>query len=97
MNFNKLYALCCGISALTIFVTYIFVYYDALEKFTNNLQYIVILISVFGFIASLSILLTKRKELFSKDYRYTTIILILISLLSLWYDQYLFVRILDNK
>lgn len=93
MNFNKLYALCCGISALTIFATYIFVYYEALDKFTNTLQYTVIVISMLGFIASLYILVTKAKELFSKDYRYTTIILILISLLAMWYNQYLFIRI----
>ena len=93
MNFNKLYALCCGISALTIFATYIFVYYEALDKFTNTLQYTVIVISMLGFIASLYILVTKAKELLSKDYRYTTIILILISLLAMWYNQYLFIRI----
>ena len=81
MNFNKLYALCCGISALTIFATYIFVYYEALDKFTNTLQYTVIVISILGFVASLYILASKAKELFGKDYRYTTIILILISLL----------------
>lgn len=93
MNFNKLYALCCGISALTIFATYIFVYYEALDKFTNTLQYAVIVISVLGFITSLYILVTKAKELFGKDYRYTTIILMLISLLAMWYNQYLFIRI----
>lgn len=93
MNFNKLYALCCGISALTIFATYIFVYYEALEKFTHTLQYFIISISTLGFMGSLYILVIKRKELFSKDYRYTTIILILISLLAMWYNQYLFKRI----
>lgn len=93
MNFNKLYALCCGFSALTIFATYIFVYYEALENFTKNLQYTVITISVIGFIASLYILATKFRELFSEDFRYTTIILLLISLLAMWYNQYLFVRI----
>ena len=79
--------------ALTIFATYIFVYYEALDKFTYTLQYTVIVISILGFIASLYILVTKAKELFSKDYRYTTIILILISLLAMWYNQYLFIRI----
>lgn len=93
MNFNKLFALCCGISALTIFATYIFVYYEALEKFTNTLQYCVISSSTLGFVASLFILVNKRKELFNKDYRYTTIILILISLLAMWYNHYLFTRI----
>ncbi len=93
MNFNKSYALCCGISALTIFVTYIFVYYEALESFTNKLQYTVILVSIIGFIASLYVVIVKRKELFSKDFRYTTIILLLISLLAMWYNQYLFTRI----
>lgn len=93
MNFNKLYALCCGISALTIFATYIFVYYEALDKFTNELQYVVISVSVLGFVTSLYVLITKAKELFSQEYRYTTIILLLISLLAMWYNQYLFVRI----
>ncbi|MGB1269648.1 MAG: hypothetical protein ACPG45_07900 [Flavobacteriaceae bacterium] len=93
MNFNKLYALCCAISALTIFVTYIFVYYEALENFTNKLQYTVIFVSLIGFIASLYVLISKRKELFGKEFRYTTIILLLISLLAMWYNQYLFTRI----
>lgn len=93
MNFNKLYALCCGISALTIFITYIFVYYEALENFTVKLQYAVITISIIGFLGALVMLVTKRKELFDKNYRYTTIILLLIALLSMWYNQYLFVRI----
>ena len=93
MNFNKLYALCCGLSALTIFVTYIFVYYEALNSFTESLQYSVIGISVLAFFCSLVVLFRKGKELFSKNYIYTTIILLIISLLAMWYNQYLFVRI----
>lgn len=93
MNFNKLYALCCGLSALTIFVTYIFVYYEALNSFTESLQYSVIGISVLAFFCSLVVLFRKSKELFSKNYIYTTIILLIISLLAMWYNQYLFVRI----
>jgi len=93
MNFNKLYAIFCGLSALTIFTTYIFVYYKNLEKFTTELQYTVIAISTIAFICSLVVLVKKAKLLFSKDYMYTTIILLLISLLSVWYNQYLFVRI----
>ena len=93
MNFNKLYAVCCGLSALTIFTTYIFVYYKNLDKFTNELQYTVIGISVIAFICSIFVLIKKAKLLFSKDYIYTTIILIFISMLAMWYNQYLFVRI----
>ena len=93
MNFNKLYAIFCGLSALTIFTTYIFVYYKNLEKFTSELQYVVIAISTLAFICSLVVLVKKAKLLFSKDYMYTTIILILISILAMWYNQFLFVRI----
>ncbi|MGB0973372.1 MAG: hypothetical protein ACPGU9_00115 [Flavobacteriaceae bacterium] len=93
MNFNKFYAICCGMTALTIFATYFFVYYDALEKFTATLQYSVIFISVLGFIMSIYVLISQRKVLFSKEYRYTTLILLLISFLAMWYNQYLFVRI----
>ena len=93
MNFNKLYAICCGLSALTILITYIFVYYKNLEKFTSELQYAVIAISTIAFICSLIVLVKKAKLLFSKEYKYTTIILILISILSMWYNQFLFVRI----
>lgn len=93
MNFNKLYALFCGLSAITIFTTYIFVYYEALNRFTENLQYAVIGVSVLSFLCSLVVLLKNTKELFSKNYIYTTIILLLISLLAMWYNQYLFVRI----
>ena len=93
MNFNKLYAFCCGLSALTIFTTYIFVYYKNLEEFTSELQYAVIGISVLAFMCSIVVLIKKSKLLFSKEYMYTTIILILISLLSMWYNQFLFVRI----
>jgi len=93
MNFNKLYAICCGLSALTIFTTYIFVYYEALENFTIKLQYAVIGVSVLAFICSIVVLVKKVKLLFSKDYIYTTIILILISLLAMWYNQFLFMRI----
>jgi len=93
MNFNKLYAICCALSALTIFTTYIFVYYESLENFTKQLQYVVIGISVLAFICSIMVLVKKAKLLFSKDYMYTTIILILISILAMWYNQFLFVRI----
>ena len=93
MNFNKLYAIFCGLSALTIFTTYIFVYYKNLEKFTSELQYVVIAISTLAFICSLVVLVKKAKLLFSKDYMYTTIILIFISILAMWYNQFLFVRI----
>ena len=93
MNFNKLYAICCGLSALTIFITYIFVYYKNLEGFTSNLQYVVLAISTAAFIASLAVLAKNAKLLFSKDYIYTTVILIFISLLSMWYNQYLFFMI----
>lgn len=93
MNFNKLYAICCGFSALTIFVTYIYVYYEALENFTANLQYALIGVSVLGFICSLLVLVKKASLLFSKEYIYTTIILILISILAMWYNQFLYVRI----
>lgn len=93
MNFNKLYALFCGLSALTILITYIFVYYDAVESFTAQLQRIVIGVSVLAFICSLIVLVKKFKLLFSKEYIFTTIILILISILAMWYNQFLFVRI----
>jgi len=93
MNFNKLYAICCGLSALTIFTTYIFVYYESLEDFTTELQYGVIGVSVFAFICSIVVLVKKAKLLFSKEYMYTTIILLLISLLAMWYNQFLYVRI----
>jgi|GEM_PF-3365936 len=93
MNFNKLYAICCALSALTIFTTYIFVYYESLENFTTQLQYVVIGVSVLAFSCSLVVLVKKAKLLFSKEYIYTTIILILISLLAMWYNQFLFVRI----
>jgi len=93
MNFNKLYAICCGLSALTIFTTYIFVYYESLENFTTNLKYVVISVSMIAFVCSLIVLVRKSRLLFSKDYIYTTIILILISILAMWYNQFLFVRI----
>jgi len=93
MNFNKLYAICCALSALTIFTTYIFVYYKSLENFTAQLQYAVIGVSVLAFICSIIVLIKKVKLLFSKEYMYTTTILILISLLAMWYNQFLFVRI----
>jgi hypothetical protein len=93
MNFNKLYAIFCGLSALTIFTTYIFVYYKNLEKFTSELQYAVIAISTIAFICSLVVLIKKVQLLFSKEYIYTTIILILISLAAMWYNQFLIVRI----
>jgi hypothetical protein len=93
MNFNKFYAALCGISTLTIFITYFFVYYKNLENFTPNLQYIVILVSSIAYVMSLFVLVVKFKLLFSKDYLYTTIILILISILAMWYNQFLFFKI----
>ncbi len=90
MNFNKLYAALCGVSSITIFTTYFFVYFDDLDSFTTFLKQIVLTISSVGFVASLVVLCLKFKMLFSKDYIYTTVILILISILAMWYNQFLY-------
>ncbi|MFD0962455.1 hypothetical protein [Pseudofulvibacter geojedonensis] len=93
MNFNKLLALCCGICALTIFVTYFVNYYEALESFSSELQLTVIGVSTLGFLGFLGVLIWKIKEVFSKGYIYTTIILSIISGLSMWLNYFLYVRI----
>ncbi len=92
MNFNKLYAALCGLSSITIFITYLFVYFNDLESYTELLKQIVLSISSLAFVASFVVLCIKFKMLFSKDYIYTTIILIFISCLSMWYNQFLFFR-----
>jgi hypothetical protein len=93
MNFNKLYAFLCGLSTLPIFTTYFYVYYKKLEHFTSEIQKGIILISSIAFLASLIVLVKKYKLLFSKEYIYTSIILILISLLAMWYNYFLYCRI----
>ncbi len=92
MNFNKLYAALCGLSSITILITYLFVYFNDLESYTELLKQIVLSISSLAFVASFVVLCIKFKMLFSKDYIYTTIILIFISCLSMWYNQFLFFR-----
>lgn len=93
MNFNKLYAFLCGVSTLTIFTTYFYVYYKNLENFTSEIQNGIILISSIAFLVSLIVLVKKYKLLFSKEYIYTSTILILISLLAMWYNYFLYCRI----
>ena len=93
MNFNKLLAACCGICAITIFVFYFVNYYEVLESFTENLQRLVIGISVIGGIGFLTVLLIKFKQVFSKAYIITTIILLLIAIMSMWFNYFLYVRI----
>lgn len=93
MNFNKTYALFCGICSLTIFITYFVNYYDVYESYTSELQYLVIGVSTLAFLGSLVVLFKKAKILFSKSYIYTTIVLLIISLLAMWFNQFLYVRI----
>lgn len=93
MNFNKLLALCCGICALTIFITYFVNYYEALENFSSELQLTVIGISSLGCLGFISVLIWKAKEIFSKGFIYTTIILSIITGLSMWLNYFLYVRI----
>jgi hypothetical protein len=93
MNFNKLYAFLCGVSTITIFVTYFYVNYKNLDKFTSEIQKGIILISSIAFLVSLIVLVKKYKLLFSKEYIYTSTILILISLLAMWYNYFLYCRI----
>ena len=93
MNFNKLLALCCGICSLTIFVTYFVNYYEALESFSSNLQLTVIGVSFLGFLGFIAVLIWKAKELFTKGFVYTTIILSIITGLSMWLNYFLYVRI----
>ena len=93
MNFNKYLACCCGLCASTIFITYFVNYYGVLESFTENIQRLVIGISSIGAIIFSLILILKHKSLFSKQYIYTTIILSLITLLSMWLNFSLYTRI----
>ena len=90
MNFNKQYALFCGFTTITLLVMYFANYYDFLDLLSTDLQLILIGFSVIAFILSLFVLIKKYKELFSKDFRYTTIILTIISLLSMWFNQFLY-------
>lgn len=93
MNFNKLLALFCGICSLTIFVTYFINYYEALEQFSSSIQRVVIGISCIGALGFIGVLIWKAKELFTKNYIYTTIILTIIAVLAMWLNYFLYVRI----
>ena len=93
MRFNKLYAWCCGITTITILFTYFFNYYEALAYYSETIQLVIISISVLAFIASLGVLFSKFKLLFSKEYFITTIILLIISLLAVWFDYFLYTKI----
>lgn len=90
MNFNKQYALFCGLTSITLLVMYFANYYDFLELLSTKIQLIIISFSVLSFVLSLVVLFKKHKELFSKDYIYTSIILTIISLLSMWFNQFLY-------
>lgn len=90
MNFNKQYALFCGLTSITLLVMYFANYYDFLELLSTNIQLVIISFSVLAFVLSLVVLIKKNKELFSKNFRYTTIILSIISILSMWFNQFLY-------
>ena len=90
MNFNKQYALFCGLTTITLLVMYFANYYDFLAMLTTKIQLGLIVFSVIVFILSLIVLIKNFRLLFSKDYRYTTIILSIISLLSMWFNQFLY-------
>ncbi len=93
MDFNKLYATFCGISSITIFALYFAKYYAVLSHFSGNLQRIVIGISTLGFLSAMFWMLKNAKELWSKNYRYTTLILTLIAVLSMWFNWFLYTHI----
>ncbi len=93
MNFNKLYATFCGISSITIFAMYFTKYYDVLSHFSATLQRVVIGVSVLGFIAAIFWLVKNGKELLSKNYVYTTLILSFIASISMWFNWFLYTHI----
>ena len=68
-------------------------YNEVLPQFTANLQRLVIGISSVGFLLAVGYFIKNSKQLLNKHYIYTTLILSLIALLSMWFNWFLYTHI----